>query len=387
MTFLAKAGPVFLAGVSSFAFGFLALRTSQSQRKIIFGPLLASWACAFINGKHILPDQKAANICVWFMLFYLEHIVNLLFIERLDFRDRSWRETYFWLFNARWIGTERSTHLVRRRVREQYDRDQQVTDQSKNHQVKGAKKPSRTRFALGRLAAALLKFVIFILYDDLVHEIGILGFETSDFSQSKAQLIRRVVWRDASLDIKRETLVRTWAVFDWHYNDFIFVGALHDVFALVFVGIFRLDEPEDWPRLFGYLSDVTSMRTWYSQFWHMLLYRSGIGMAKWSLKVVGKDKDRTSATRIFMASCVFLLSAINHLAHGYTMSGVLDWKSFTWWAALPLLLAVEEFGQRSLKALFPWSQDDRYRQSRLWTGRLWVFAVFFWAVVKFQYQT
>ena len=193
------------------------------------------------------------------MLFYLEHIINTLFIVEYELRDRSWLNTYYWLFNGRWIGTDFSSDKIR------------IRNRAQNHDANQREKPSRRKFALRRLAIVLAKYAIMVVYYELIDFPTLLDFTETDFSPSKRTLIRRLISGDPGLDLLRESIIRAWCVFTWFFEDYMSLSGVHDVLAIISVGILGLDEPEDWPPLFGDLNNVTSLRTWYSQFWHLML--------------------------------------------------------------------------------------------------------------------
>ncbi|KAG8629231.1 hypothetical protein KVT40_003096 [Elsinoe batatas] len=149
------------------------------------------------------------------MLFYLEHITSLLFIHNVDLSDRSWRETYYWLFNVRWIGTPRDANLVRRKALEQKSSTQHSGKQSNAHT------PSRGRFALRRLGILLCKFVIMVVYYELCDEHVFPIITDADLSNTKRSFIRRIARRDPTVDFQRELLIRTWATFNWFFGDYM----------------------------------------------------------------------------------------------------------------------------------------------------------------------
>ncbi|KAF2148575.1 hypothetical protein K461DRAFT_297979 [Myriangium duriaei CBS 260.36] len=359
--------------------GFISLRSSQHTRKLLVGPLLGAGAYAFWHSGSILAYPYYAGKIAWFLLFFMQHMVYTLFLAQYKLPDRSWRTAYYWLFNARWIGTNQSTVMVRRRNRSL------AQGQSTNNSVA----LTRMQFTLRRLGVVLLKYAVMVIYYEIIDMPTLLQFQQSDYSPSKRILIRRIIRTDPTLDLKRESLIRTWVVFTWLLEDYISLSSMHDLFAVFFVGILGLDHPDDWPPLYGHLSDVTSLRTWYSQFWQTLLYRYSVNTGNWAIdKCFGPRVGKQTRTRrILLASFVFTLSAMNHLATEYVIYGILNWWSFGWFLAQPLIFVVEDIVGVLVRTYLAWTQNLSQSTVSRWVGKLWVFSLFYWGILKFAFRS
>ncbi|KAF2157747.1 hypothetical protein K461DRAFT_273972 [Myriangium duriaei CBS 260.36] len=96
---------------------------------------------------------------------------------------------------------------------------------------------------------------------------------------------------------------------------------------------------------------------------------------------------RTKIGRMLIVCFVFLLSGFNHLVQEWTIYGEMNWCNFWWWTAQPVFLWVEESGQTIAMTWLPCLQGERrYIFMRIWLGRLWVFTIFFWGILKFQFM-
>lgn len=71
----------------------------------------------------------------------------------------------------------------------------------------------------------------------------------------------------------RETLLRTFWAFYWAWCSFAVLDAADAALSVVSVVILRLDRPEDWPPLFGSLSEAHGVRRFWGRFWHRLVVR------------------------------------------------------------------------------------------------------------------
>ncbi|KAL2194242.1 hypothetical protein P885DRAFT_71561 [Corynascus similis CBS 632.67] len=68
----------------------------------------------------------------------------------------------------------------------------------------------------------------------------------------------------------REICLRSVMSVSWIWNSYSLLTSSHDLLAVLFVSVIRWDRPDEWPPLFGSITDATSQRRFWGVFWHRL---------------------------------------------------------------------------------------------------------------------
>jgi hypothetical protein len=110
----------------------------------------------------------------------------------------------------------------------------------------------------------------------------------------------------------RETWIRIIFTFRWIWLNFVDVDAAHAFLSIIFVGVLRLDLPEEWPSMFGSPLEAYSLRRYWGRFWHRLVYRPYLGLAS---VVAGRLRISSLGPKIEKAFLAFLIFLISGLAH------------------------------------------------------------------------
>ncbi|KAI6781954.1 uncharacterized protein J7T54_005165 [Emericellopsis cladophorae] len=105
---------------------------------------------------------------------------------------------------------------------------------------------------------------------------------------------------------------RAYLVFDWFWFCYNSLCIFHHVLSILHVCIFRLDEPEEWPPLFGSLRNADSLRRFWGTFWHNLLSPTYIALATYMAREVLLLPQGARVTKIFVVACVYTAAAILH---------------------------------------------------------------------------
>lgn len=64
--------------------------------------------------------------------------------------------------------------------------------------------------------------------------------------------------------------LRTFMTFQWIWIAFFLLESSHCFLSIVFVAILGLDQPEDWPPIFGSPLEASSLKGFWGRFWHRI---------------------------------------------------------------------------------------------------------------------
>lgn len=172
------------------------------------------------------------------------------------------------------------------------------------------------------------------------------------------------------------------------------LDAADDALAIISVVILRLDRPEDWPPLFGSLSEAYSIRRFWGKFWHRLVVRPYSKFGKlFSRRIVGL-RPHSEADRILVFFTVFCLSGVAHAFVAWWELGQCAYwtRDIAWFGGNFGAGAFEMIVVRLLRSLAlrmcwakPWRQMSETPFFAKAVGFAWVFGFFFWSVPKWQY--
>lgn len=122
---------------------------------------------------------------------------------------------------------------------------------------------SRVKFALSRCGCALFLLAAFLLGNALIAKtMSVLHVIPSDFGLNKQALLPPTGLRGICL--------RSAMSVSWIWNSYSLLTSSHDLLAVLFVSVIRWDRPDEWPPLFGSITDATSQRRFWGVFWHRL---------------------------------------------------------------------------------------------------------------------
>ena len=349
----------------------LALRDRSQVLLALAMLLLGGTFLRSLGEPHPGLSMLVADTLAKTIIIFTLHVTSLLALERwaLPSPKLPWRArlyaAYKILWNSRWIGS---------RMQAPY------TPTPRPSQVGR----SRWAFVRGRLL-----HVVFLLFIDGVHS-GVfhrlVGFHTEDYIEAHETFLRRLP------DVTgREASIRANAVLSVYFlsRPLTYV-LLHDVLACVFVGL-GLDEPHEWPPLFGSISEAYTVRRYWSHFCDRLLYRPLTLWLKFLLRVLfgfGTPlRPWVGSRRHLLNFLTFLSSGVMHAWSlrlvGLTCGGR---QEVLFWCLNFAVIAGESLVERFVSPL-----RARVRSGQVpgvlekGIGYLWVFAFFFWASPKFQY--
>jgi hypothetical protein len=212
----------------------------------------------------------------------------------------------------------------------------------------------------------------------------IYAFFPEDVSPIQQTLLRRL-----SDVTAREVVIRSYTAIIWILESLIFLDSANALLACFFV-LVGLDQPSEWPALFGDITSATSLRRFWARFWHRLAIRPYTNYGK-VLASNLKLKPGSFSFKMVVACAVFLLSGASHAAVSWRV-GQPEWYLDIWWFFLNFIGCLLEIiclaVNRSVAKSMRWSQELKMIEDS-WFGEFvgyaWVFGFFFWSTPKWRY--
>jgi hypothetical protein len=179
---------------------------------------------------------------------------------------------------------------------------------------------SRTAFCIRRIAKTglLLGIQVWMVGPCIAAS---FDFTASDFEPKHEGLIRRVLFEgswsqpSASSVTSREIRIRAFMAVNWIWIAYLMLEMCHCMFAVLSVGILRLDAAETWPPLFGSPLEAWTVRRFWARFWHRLSVRSSVTIGKAITSrflCLQQEEWHPKLFTCAMAFWVFLVSGLCH---------------------------------------------------------------------------
>ena len=375
----------------SMLFGLIALNVQQKHRPALNVGLILTSVLAFRNISDANFGIKGTDTIAMFVLFYMSHMTCALCMEKYVLPKRNeasldWRAAYKMLFNARFVGTSRQVSNVQGSVNA--EKDVESDDESNEGYTTYPTSPFRAfirsprlRFLRNRFIALVAIYTIDQTYEYLYNVVlpqYVDPINVYDMLPSKQNYFRRL----ASVTL-RETIIRIWMVFYWTWYSYSLYTSLHHTLAIIFVGI-GLDEPEDWPPLYGKISESSSIRGFWGKFWHRLVYRSYTSYGKFASLNLLRLPRNSIVGKLFVNGFVFLLSGLVHAVTirqlGFSCGAMSEVRFYcSQYGAILAETAVQAAFRRLTRG---------YKVNSAITkaiGYFWVFGFLFYSVPKSQY--
>ncbi|KAI4727081.1 hypothetical protein E4T49_05131 [Aureobasidium sp. EXF-10728] len=359
--------PVAYLATASLAF-YLLLNIPQHLRNLCFPIFLVPAWRAFATSDSFTWPTALSGIWGLAVLIWIAHIVVLLYIDKIPMQTKGrnhWdiKAAYKLLFDVR-----RLNH-----------------NQAPSESDAG---PMPMTTLLAFVTSRLLKLLVYWqITARLITPLIPLIFgpvEPWEFDHYAQTYFRRLPCFESREPVtSRETWIRIVFTLRWIWLNFVDVDGAHTFLSIVFVGILRLDSPEEWPSMFGSPLQAYSLRGYWGRFWHRLVHKPYLGLAK---AVSGKLHIGTFGLRyekLFLAFLIFLISGLAHAIvsiHAGNLIEAVDDVSF--YCINFAVIAVEGvvIGLASpLRQFLPrWCWKS--------FGYVWVFTFWFWAAPKWAYH-
>lgn len=368
--------------------GIVGINSPQAYRPIIFVGLAFSAICAFFQ---ISSRIWGAEVFAMFILIYVSHMSCVLCIDKYVLPKKpgvsfDWAGGYKMLFNARWIGTNRPVSDINIRPRKG------VISAPPGTQKGDSRHPlrhlgyiyrlPRTLFVLNCIISIAFTLVAEKIYGYLsasIIEQYLEGFEVTDFLPTKEIYFRRI----GSVTI-RETVIRVWVMTFTIGYSIGFLNTVHKILAIIFVGT-GLDEPEDWPPLFGNIQEAASIRNYWAKFWHRLVYRCYTSQGIWISKNILRLPRSSFIGKLFINLYVFAASGVVHaLATRQVRHSCGSWENARFYVLNFFAILLETVVLAAFSKVTKGYKVNRTVGKTI--GYFWVFMFLFWAIPKHHYS-
>lgn len=143
---------------------------------------------------------------------------------------------------------------------------------------------------------------------------ALAGSSPWDFSPSREPLVRRLLRLSGPSPRLRELGVRTFVSLFWIVDTATEVELSHTVLRALLAGVLGLDEPHQWPPMFGSVFDAYTLKRFWGRFWHRLLSPAA---GRWGQALAEKGglTSRWMPPLVRNAFVAFFIFSVSGLAH------------------------------------------------------------------------
>jgi len=134
---------------------------------------------------------------------------------------------------------------------------------------------------------------------------------------SQALVLRQAQPFSSSLLSPTEMTARAYFTLHFIFHQWLLLSSFHECLSIICIYILRLDDPHEWPSLFGNIFAAYTVRGFWANYWHRLVYAPFRALADaLSAQVWGRKNN--VARRLVNNALVFLLSSVLH--------SIIDWE-------------------------------------------------------------
>lgn len=376
--------PILSLAISGAIFS-IALHSSNHRHRLRLLPLFVAFSVhSFTTSKHFWYFSPSL-VSLWSLgvALYIPHIVSLLYIEKWPappsrsaqqgtnsirlWQKLDWKATYKLWGNPQLLSTTKGS------------------SQNSNDSLDSTPEIPHSVFFL-RLVKLPIYYCLHTYVIPTIFSETIYAFFLEDVSPIQQTLIRRL-----SDVTAREIVIRSYTSIIWILESLIFLDSANAVLACFFV-LVDLDQPSEWPALFGDITSATSLRRFWARFWHRLAVRPYSNYGK-ALAHGLRLKPGSFTFKTVVACVVFLLSGVTHSAVSWRV-GQRVWYLDIWWFFLNFLGCLLEIicltVIRSLERATRWSEELKMIEES-WFGKFvgytWVFGFSFGVLLNGDTQT
>lgn len=370
--------PVLYLALSAAVFSITLHCSNQTNRLYLLPFFLIFSVLSFITSEYFSPFSPSL-VSLWSLAIslYILHIISVLYIERWPSPSSSFTKQ-----QQDTTPTNQLRHFSFRATYKLWGNPQLLpTADAASPEI-----PYSVFFFLRLIKLpiyySLHSYVIPLIFSETVVE-----YFPEDVSPVQQTLFRRIHEVTA-----REVIIRGYTAVIWILESIIFLDSANAVLACFFV-LVGLDQPSEWPALFGSLISATSLRKFWSRFWHGLAVRPYTNYGKVLATSILQLRPGSFAFKTVVACVVFLLSGVSHSAVSWQL-GYHEWFLDIWWFFLNFLgCSIEVLCLSAIRGFAKFMKLSRELKmiEDSWFGNfigyVWVFAFFFWSTPKWRYPS
>ena len=359
---------------TSVVLGAIAVKNPRENNLGLLGLSASLALLAFRGVTDVTSWAEMSSLLGFFVLLWISHIVKSLLLNKHT-PPTDLGMAYKTLFDFRGLIGKRHNLGV---SYENPDIGANAVGEKEESRrsTRSFRDSERRTFLLRRLTSAVT--ILFLHHTYTISCPLLLHLSYADFHPSKQIYLRRIRTVTA-----RETALRSWLVFHFIWSSWSVFTATHDLLAFAHVAI-GIDEPEEWPRLYGSVFEAYTMRRFWGKFWHGLVQRSYGAYGSVISQKILRLPPGSVAHRICVNFSVFLTSGVVHalmtVQHGFKCG---YWEDLGFFIMSYAALLGEEGAQRATSQAFgrTWQKGWICRV----LGYTWVFGFLFWVLPKHQY--
>ncbi|GKT46362.1 acetyltransferase aurG [Colletotrichum spaethianum] len=237
----------------------------------------------------------------------------------------------------------------------------------------------RNRWIITTIAIVTIVWVLDRIIDQIAQVT--IGFNWDDVELHKIHFFRRL-----NEVTSREVVIRCFFAFQAVWGAYAFYTMIHSSIAIFFV-VLHIDEPEEWPPVFGDIRQAWNLRRFWSKYWDRLIYRAVNGFGEMFMTTIGLGQRPFRGKKRWLLNG--LVFAISGIFHGFTdyFSGIhCSYMWEIWWWNMNFVGIVGETALLyCLQTYFPRFYHKMSGKAGKTLGFVWVFAWLFWAAPKNQF--
>ena len=367
---------------ASVFFALLGLQSQPQNRPFLFIPHAIFGALSFRRITDVTTQPAHASMIGMFFCVWIAHMSYVLCLSGSNHHppvsEWDWHRAYKICWNVRWVGTAHEAPSNTGRPRPVPPAAAPGTDpsQEQSSSVSRSQKDSSTRriFLLKRLLSIATIYGINMLYEHTLR--NLYQFQPTDFSPPKQNYLRRL-----HAVSTRESILRAILVLNFIWTSWAVISAYHRALSVFFVAL-ALDQPDEWPTLYGSPWEMYSVRRFWGRFWHRSTFRTYTGYGNLVAEKALRLRRGTATHKICVEFVVFFVSGVTH-ALTTRMLGFRagHWEDIAWFCANFAAILLET-AFRSLVRRVWGETSDRVGKG---VGAVWLFAFFFWSLPKTQF--
>ncbi|EME86640.1 uncharacterized protein MYCFIDRAFT_194639 [Pseudocercospora fijiensis CIRAD86] len=355
--------------LSAIFFGITLHTSNQNRRYWLLLPLIIFPILSLNSARDLGLPIGIRTLWTHGVLLYMLHATSLLFIEKWPSPIPS-NGLSLWHFKV-------STTL---RLWTNF----RMIERQKPSQ-KTIKSQSRLAFILLQTLKLTIYYYLHITLIPTFTQATLGTIESKDLAVSKFQL-----FNFTTLTL-RDSAIRTYFSLYWIWESFIHLDSFHTIFSITSVAT-GIDQPSSCATpLFGHPHQATSIRNFWSKFWHRLIARSG---SNYGRLVATNILKLQPGSQIHDPVVAFVAFGISGLIHSFVawQHHSKSWDRDVWWFLVNFVVGGLEKTVmtcvRGVAKRFGVSRELR-RLEESWFGCLfgyvWVLGFFWWSVPFWQY--